>query len=280
MFKQTGCYTMRLVNRIFVISFNAMHFGVKNKPSNDPASISLIFRWLDEQLEYARRQELTALLVYHIPHGEFLTPVGTEVFWVPTHEEKFRQLLSRYRATIGGIYTGHLHFSALNSTKRFSTRDLVDWEMTRLYDYDYYGPEIVNRAVSPLFDNNPGFTLFYYTDTMEYPKYYEEYTFPLTVTYNKTAPPDDYWVYLYSSLKDLGIKNLSARSMYEFMDTLYDDYRKFFKYMMWRLGRTLYEPDAIESIMEAVCGSYSNDLPAYSMCIDSLKSYIKEGLAH
>lgn len=289
---QTGCYTMELQQGLLLISINSMHFSIKNNWHNDPESPARIWTWFAETLKNAKQKNLRVILIYHIPHGSFLTPVGSEKFWTEDHEAKLRVLLKQYADIISAIFAGHIHISALDSSNYDSNNSPEKSQIYGLIDEifdsnkrnemlnqkNFYAGMVVNRAITPLFVNNPGFSLFYYIDTFDFPKYYEEYSFELPATYNKTDPADKYWFYLYHSMNDLQIKDMSSKGIQDFLDSLVHDLTKFLKYMLYKLGEKPREifmnKDRIELFKSAFlhyCSKITNDMAEKIMCFDSLK---------
>ena len=265
MFLRTGCYATILPRDIMVISINAMHFSVRNRPENDPDSPSIIFSWLEQKLAEAKYKELKVFLTYHIPHGVFDTPIGLEIFWVSKYEATFKSILIKYTDIISGIFTGHIHLTCHNVS-------FYQIESKR----EYFAGVLVNRAVSPIYNNNPGFALYYYIDTMDNPKYYEEYTFNLADTYNKTDPPEVFWTHLYNSYIDLQINELSSKEIFQLLESVMSNLTKYLKYMVLKLGIELNKYKDVNKIVKNVCKDNTEDNATYTMCVDSLNEHIKD----
>lgn len=260
-----GCYSTVIPEGFMIISINSIHFSVRNRKENDPEAAGLVFDWLGRKLKEAREEGLRAILTYHLPHGVFLTPIGVEKYWVHAHEELLRVLLNEYAGIISGIYTGHMHLSTFNVTSHQSKEGK-----------EFRAGVLVNRAVSPIFENNPGFALYYYVDSAQHPTYFEEFTFPLKSTYNRTDPPQTFWTLLYNSRRDLGMQDLSAEGIGRFVGSVESDLRKHLNYMVLRLGVDLRNCAGVETVARKVCKEDTVDLPSYHMCVDSLIEHVKD----
>ena len=231
-----------------------MHFSVKNSKLNDPGAPNKILEWLTKKLRDARKGNLKVFLIYHIPHGEYVASFGTQRYWVPKYEEQLKLLLKEYKDIIATIFTGHLHVSAFNVIKDKS-------------DNEYYGGVIINRAVSPLFGNNPGFTIYYYGDSMEYPEKYEEFAFLLSDTYNNTESPSKYWVHLNTDMEDWQPKSLQAKDIAQFLDDIMRDCSKMFKYTLHRLGKLSDDSNLAMKVIETLCSETITNKKIYEMCV-------------
>jgi hypothetical protein len=221
---------------------------------NDPGAPSRIFEWLKRKLRSARERNLKVFLVYHIPHGEYIASFGAQRYWIPKSEEQLKLILKEYKDIITTIFTGHLHVSAFNVIKDKT-------------DNEYYGGVIVNRAVSPLFGNNPGFTIYYYYEPMKYPERYEEFAFLLPDTYNNTESASKYWVYLNTDIDDLQPKSLQARDIAQFLDEIMRDCSKMFKYTLHRLGKLSDDSNLAMKVIQTLCSETITNKKIYEMCV-------------
>ncbi|MDR3548773.1 MAG: hypothetical protein P4M11_11005 [Candidatus Pacebacteria bacterium] len=265
------------VGKFRVLSMNSMHFSTDNRPENDPSARDLILPWLEQQLADVQTRGKKAILTYHLPHGSFLTPIGNQRFWMDKYEGRLRKILLEYRGVISFIFTAHVHMSflesesAINSTLKFAEAAREEGERAKIY----YGGLVVNRAHSPLFANQPGFSVFHYSaDTLDYPQYYDEYTFMLQNTYNKSEEAFKYWVYLYNSRNDLQIPDLSSQSISDFLSSLANDPKKLAKYTLYRFGNPITAGSPlVDKVARKVCKRYWEEgAAAIQMCVDELKA--------
>jgi len=262
--KETGCYSMLLKNGVEVLSINSMHFSKKNLIVNDWRGPEIILTWLRTKLHSAQERKRKLILTYHIPHGILSTAVGVEHFWRENYEQRFDSLLRTYKDNIIGIYTGHIHVSGLNLSIHDSFRTK-----------SFYGGLIINRAVSPIYENNPGFSVYQYLNSVNYPMIYDEYSFDIEESYNREEPGDKFWFHLYNSNKDLGIVNLSAEGIKNFLDSLEADPKKYLKYILYRLGLRPYTFKYLKELIEDICTRRATQRNEYFECIDLLTDYMK-----
>eukprot|EP00826_Nyctotherus_ovalis_P051352 TRINITY_DN6412_c0_g1_i6.p1 TRINITY_DN6412_c0_g1~~TRINITY_DN6412_c0_g1_i6.p1 ORF type:complete len:271 (+),score=73.53 TRINITY_DN6412_c0_g1_i6:822-1634(+) len=261
--------------KVLVLSINSMHFSERNLPTNDPKGPKEIFEWMELKLDYARKRGLKVIFVYHIPHGEIATPFGSVRFWQKKHEDIYMPMIKKNADIIAGIYTGHIHISGMAASFTDSIEARIDLELDQLKRGSHNSGQMMNRAVSPVLGNNPGFTLYYYDEGMDYASHYEEYTFMLVSSYNQRDSPLDYWRYLYNSKKDLGINNLSENGIRDFLATIDKDFNKFMKYMMYRMGKDSSTESLSETISQIYCRrNIKND--GCEVCLNSLIRYAKE----
>ena len=280
---------MELDEGLRVISMNAMHFRSKNRESNDPTAPSEILKWLEAELMKTQTKGMKAVLMYHIPHGTYLTPSGPEQFWLDKYEQPMRVLLKRYNSTISVILTGHTHLSFLDASDAKLAENFVETTIKLSKELgqenaasSFYANAVVNRAASPVYQNNPGFSFLYYNQAFNVPDYYEEYTFLVVNSYNKTDDASNYWIYLYNSKIDLQIEELSAKGIADFLVSLIKDLSKLLKYLLYKLGDPIkLEPERrsdfkfVKEIIKQMCAKYTEDPGSNAMCIDSLHEQIK-----
>lgn len=120
----------------------------------DPGRQAL--RWLEGQLAEAARDGATATLLMHIPPGfdGYASATGgpscsgAVPLWRADYAEEFRTLAQRYRTVLVNGITGHLHTDGF-----------------RLFGAgggDPFLPIHIVPSISPVFYNNPAFTVFRY----------------------------------------------------------------------------------------------------------------------
>ena len=248
---ETASYTYQINRYLKIISFNSIYFSNRNRPDNDPGVPEKLLQWISDQLEAAYNANQKVLFLYHLPHGTFVSPFGNETFWRPEYEARFLSLFHRYQNLISLTVTGHTHISyhrlsiGLKDTYRVTnandgTTPEEAVEQESAFDATYHGGSLmVNRALSPLYINNPGFTIYHFDKVYDYPIRFDEYTFLTKRSYNSTNSPANFWVHLYDSYKDLTIPNLSPKGIAEFLQSIQKNPVKLLKYMFYKLGEPL-----------------------------------------
>ena len=203
-----------------------MHFSIRNTPENDLKMPNVIFDWLKKELTHAQIHNLKVILVYHMPHGVLSTAIVVESFWVKEYNDTMMSFYKQFNGIISAVITGHIHVSGLN---------VSSYEYYLLKDLNYYGGDIINRAVSPNYENSPGFTVINFPIELSHPKNFYEYTFMIDNTYNKKDPPEKYWQYLYDSRKDLNITKLNPTGIAAFLTALETDRKLYIKYILYNI---------------------------------------------
>lgn len=267
---------MELNEKIMILSINSMHFSEKNLPSNDPEGGARVITWINQKLAQARTRKMKVLLTYHLPHGSITTPLGTLNFWIPKYNDLYMPIIKKYSDIIAGVFTGHIHISGLAVYITENIEMMLRLELEQLRIASYYGGQVMNRAISPNLGNNPGFTLYWFNENIDYVANYKEYTFDVVSSYHRSDSPEKYWSYLYDSKEDLGLKNLSAEGINEFLQELEKDANKFLRYMMFRLGKNPSKESLNNTISKILRIKGNKDPDGYETCANLLMKYAQE----
>jgi predicted MPP superfamily phosphohydrolase len=105
--------------------------------------------WLDGKLRLAAQNHRGVTLVMHIPPG--VDPYSSQpgsadsLFWTKKFNDMFAAEIAKYRPVIPIAFAGHSH---LDDFRSFDKVPSVPWH--------------IGLAVSPVFENNPGFSTFSY----------------------------------------------------------------------------------------------------------------------
>ncbi|MCW3051400.1 MAG: hypothetical protein JWN14_570 [Chthonomonadales bacterium] len=138
----------------YLVVLNTVFWSTQyNAPAGlaeDPGVVEL--KWLEEKLSLAKAQAHQVSLVMHIPPGmdAFVSAKNKkpQLMWKEVYEDAFLALIAQYRDTITVSFAGHTHMDDF--------RVLPDAGAMPLF------PIRVSPAVSPLFHNNPAFSVFTY----------------------------------------------------------------------------------------------------------------------
>jgi sphingomyelin phosphodiesterase acid-like 3 len=150
-----GNYAIRLNDaqlRVILVNTVLISRNYRNAcgQGGDPGKEMLA--WLEQQLETAKRADEKVWLLYHIPPGIDAyatiqaggcgaTPVP---MWKDTYLDPFVTLMRRYAETIAASFAGHTHMD----------------EFRLIGDA---GAVVLTPAVSPIYDQNPSFAIYSYT---------------------------------------------------------------------------------------------------------------------
>jgi len=141
-------------HRILVLNtvfFSSEYQNSCGSPQSDPGGDQI--KWIESRLKAAASAEEKVWLVYHIPPGVDVyanskSPAPV-LYWKSTYNQQFLEMMKRYSATVVASFAGHTHMDSF---------ELLCQAISRRAD----GFVDVTPAISPLFDNNPGFKLFAY----------------------------------------------------------------------------------------------------------------------
>ncbi len=267
---ESGSYVQEITKELVVVSFNSVYFSIRNNASNDPGIAEKILKWVERQLLQARQKKQKVILVYHIPHGTYITPVKEECFWVHEYQNEIFRIEREYSETISAIFTGHIHSSYLQSVEQARLLRPSARQQTQAAP-EYFGNLVVMRAVAPIFQNNPGFAIFTYENSnFSYFSYYDDYTFLLSRAINTIEDPQHFWTQLYNSRRDLGLENLSAAGIAQFIRTLPFDPQKLIKYMFYKIGEPFKPAYSRSELAVQVCGAAELNPIRTSICANEL----------
>ncbi len=158
-FKTGGNYafqpTQSRANRILSINDN---FFSRKSSHNDYGWEQL--KWLDEQLQAAKKNKRKVWIIFHIPPGidvwSSLRKGHTVSYWDNRHKDrdsktftdKFQELIRTYSPEVKAIFAGHTHMD----------------HFTLIFDQQHHPLAYVHitPAISPEFGNNPAFQVLTY----------------------------------------------------------------------------------------------------------------------
>lgn len=204
-----GYYNVAPLSHAHIISLNTDFFSTDYKvPSGyDPGTREL--DWLERQLADARNHQDKVWLVMHIPPGANVSGAISKKQFVPMwqtlYNDRFIRILKANAAVIAAGFAGHTHMDDFRVLFQFQSPSAVSFIN-------------ICPAVSPQFNNNPGYQQFYY----------EPQAFSLTdyTTYwlnlEGTAPAAAQWHEEYTFSNVYGLKEITAASLlkvYHLLDT-------------------------------------------------------------
>ena len=154
-FAAGGNYALRhpkVADHLFLV-VDSVYWSTRYKDScgtggGDPGSAQLA--WLEWQLFRARLRGQTASLVMHIPPGfnpYESTAAKPAPFWVDSYRDRFLALAEAYAPVLVAGYAGHTHMDDFRVVPAANGPSL---------------PIRITPSVTPLFGNNPSFTVMRY----------------------------------------------------------------------------------------------------------------------
>jgi sphingomyelin phosphodiesterase acid-like 3 len=146
----SGYYSAYIQSKLKLIALNSIMLSDLKATSDDPSDNQL--KWLNNELESARKNNEKILLVSHIPFGNDI--LDNTAFWRQKYQEALYKLLNAYNVDIIGILSGHTHMEELKIIKN-STENDTDIQAVKSTDIIIIAP-----GLSTSDGNAPGWKTF------------------------------------------------------------------------------------------------------------------------
>lgn len=208
-FKAGGYYTAEpLGQNLAVIGLNTIVFSPMLTNNND-AAVNTELAWLDSQLAAAKAANKKVWLLMHVPPGAdpgtsarsvdnnwHLNSSTAAMMWKPAYQTSFLQILAKYPSTVTMMFAGHTHMDEF----RIVTANQV-LEIT--------------PAISAVFNNNPAYKVFTFSEDTFEPIDYRTVNFDLA---NQPARFNAYYSFA-NAYGSTGPLNRSLRQLYSELGT-------------------------------------------------------------
>lgn len=205
-FIRLGSYTVRnpAVAKHRIVVLNSVFFSREYEDTcrpkdSDPGTETL--DWLEAQLSDAANAGDQVTLAMHIPPGfdgfasASAGACGAVPLWLPDYEARFRRLTTKYRGLLALGFAGHLHMDQFRVSGGAARNP--------------YLPIHIVPSISPVFFNNPGFTVFLYNrasgSAVDYAVLYAQLN---------AAPPNPPWRLEYKWSQAYGFGRVSAGKLW------------------------------------------------------------------
>jgi 3',5'-cyclic AMP phosphodiesterase CpdA len=245
-FLKMGAFAISPVPGLRVVSINTILYSVRNSNSSgmgtDPCGQ---FAWLKSVLDDAQAAKEKVYIVGHILPGldpDYLTPL-----WVPQYSSQFVDLVLQYGDTIYASLYGHIHrdeFRILSPSDK-KRSEPQNWSL------------LTASSISPVFDNNPTFRMYYFNDTFELMDY-DEYYMDLYLA-NLMGVAN--WTMEYSYSDSYKQNSLSTSSLNTLYSRLQSEPTLFSQWYDRRVGQF------VDSKLAALCVLNSPDSASFLACI-------------
>ena len=252
-FLDGGYYRVDYDDQLSIFSLNTVYFSKKNDEDLDPTAANTQLAWLSAQLKSIRSNEPNrkAIITYHILPG-YKYNGGAAHMWNETFAITYDGLLQDYDDIIIGIVTAHTHANSIRAAKLETSTTSKFLGSSKKPSY---GSTIVCPSVTPIYLNNPGFTLigieqtnsFYAVNTVEFTYLNLE---KLNQAALKTPKISDFSGYFFDILvaQEYGLADFSATSIGDFITQLKTDDDLFKKFLIYSNGYPLEEPYSDEAL--------------------------------
>jgi sphingomyelin phosphodiesterase acid-like 3 len=118
--------------------------------TNDKAEKEQL-KWIEAQLSHGNTHDRKFILHMHIPPGMWYYQ-SEEVFWKNQSQNAFLNILSKYQNNLSFLLAAHIHSGEIRAPISTEVVDLKNLTI------------MMTPAVSPLFKNNPGYSILKYSD--------------------------------------------------------------------------------------------------------------------
>lgn len=215
-----------------VISFNSLYYNDRT-PSNDTLIKWELMDWLSHQLDAAEPGR-KFIIFFHIYPGVYF--IGyTRFFWESQATIIFNKIIQRNHDKIVLITGAHSHFPDMKVY--FETEfSLSQLQLTDVKPEDHIPRYaiLITPSISPVFKNNPGFTLLEIGERAP-----TNITWHFLELWKVMNDPVDHTVLPFNKLNfndDLGIPLFTPHYVLAFIRSMKTDKLKFFKYLSYKLG--------------------------------------------
>lgn len=153
-----------------IIVLNSVMFSNKISDHNIGKAAEDEFNWLHQQLQFAKAKHKKIFITMHVPMGiDVYATLRVRLFtlietWKKKYSVRFQAELQEFSPQIAGVLAGHLH------SDWFQILTLPRGEV----------PVSGTPSISPIFGNNPGFKVFYYSKTKQQLENYMTYYYTLS----------------------------------------------------------------------------------------------------
>ena len=195
-----GLYWMMDLAEVRILSVNTNYWRYKEVRDEEIRADQ--YAWIEKHLEGASRINKKIMIVTHIPIHD-----------CPEYDKLFYPLFYKYRETLSIVMAGHLHDLRYYASNHPTTGP--------------FHAEVANQALSSQDYFSPGISLYEVnTSNGQFtPIKMQQYAMELGRTYNKTDIGDgaEFWRQTFDSAEDLGFPDLTAGSLYHFLNSVYKE---------------------------------------------------------
>lgn len=153
-FKKAGYYSAMLSSHEKLIILDTVLFSPRSQQAAVKQAAQEELIWLKNELNIAKLQHQSVLIVFHIPPGidiylsSALPYKIIKNFWLPKYTKAFLEIIKNFPDTVAGVLSGHIHVDLFQFTIEGHGNILI--------------PMIITPSLSPIFGNNPAIKVFNY----------------------------------------------------------------------------------------------------------------------
>ncbi|DBA04987.1 TPA: hypothetical protein N0F65_006989 [Lagenidium giganteum] len=205
-FNRRGYLQYLLDDKLAVLTLNTVPYSPSHVPDTsgveDPFGQ---FQWLNDTLANLRAEGKFVYITGHIP--PMVDSYGGNPQWHVHYLNKYKAIVLQYPDVIKAQIFGHVHsveFRVPQPSDAVNGLELV--------------PLFVTGSISPLFGNNPSFTVWEFDDTT-----YDLLDFTIYGTNISTVDQKLDWKPLFCASTEYGVKSLSTASMRDYFSRMESD---------------------------------------------------------
>ena len=244
-----------------LIFLNTNYFSINNKNENSETMAFIQLNWLEKQLKISGKK---VIIIMHIPPYPYFKK-KPNFMWKDKFSAKFEDIAYKYKDKIEMMFSGHYHLSKFNVLHRKDGSEVI----SGIVGADSSGIDIVNNlrmkdrsknylgiislpSLTPIFENNPGYTyiiltnnkieniIYNFLDLKQTLDSNEEFSIQSSNTTN-TANNINTTIY-YNLKNDFNFTNIDNKNIYDFHKRIeiqgktYGNKTLFDKYISFTLG--------------------------------------------
>ncbi|KAM8846628.1 acid sphingomyelinase-like phosphodiesterase 3b [Synchiropus picturatus] len=260
-FKKGGFYSENLLNQtgVRMLVLNTNLYYDQNKLTTSSIDPALQFKWADQILTEAARNNEKVYIIGHVPPG-FFEKKRSKAWFTLQFNKRYIQLIQKHHAVILGQFFGHHHtdsfrmFYDSNGTPistMFLSPGVTPWKTTL--------PGVVDGA------NNPGIRVFEY-----YPKTLlvkDVVTYYLNLTHANAA--EERWEKEYRLTESFRVPDASPSSMHKVLERIASERCYLQKYYDFNsVNYDLAQCDD-DCRVDHVCAAREVDFQRYQHCLET-----------
>lgn len=241
--------------KLSFISLNSLYWSVKNEKYNSSVSYEQL-DWLEEQLRDSEDNR-HFIVNMHIYPGMY-NPGARQQFWLDEFTNRFDDMMQEYGHKIIMFNGAHTHIADVRASyveESGSVKDRINGRNTTRRGYF---ANFVSNAISPVYLNNPGFSMFEVEEDEARVHSISSHFLELDKTYESGNHEVSFHSVDYA--EEFGLDDWSPETVLDFMDRAKADDEFFKKYLILKLGYRLdQEEEALHVYENLNMIDFSND---------------------
>lgn len=188
-YQRTGFGEYQLLPKVYILALNTVPYSPSHTPKSNATDPFGQFKWMQQRLETYEAENASCLIVGHIP--PIIDSYGGSTEWKSMYLQRYQDLMKEYAHVVTAQLFGHVHSLEMRVAESLP-------------------PLFTTGSISPLFGNNPTFSVWKYNATAGEMVNWIVYGSNLTETGVN-------WHQLYSSRLDFQLPSLSTAQLSRFV---------------------------------------------------------------